>query len=176
TSKVRHRCFEPRRVSGAILREKGSAPISQRADKRRTCKDPRTVTPIVTGSCRPAPSTAFRIPAIQAGHATVEHHGCCRVALRAELSALGKTIARERILLAAARFELGLLLREKLFLVLAQVRAFEQADLDQVLLDDVAELGNDRRHELAAGLPVAAARIEDGLELVDEERHVAALA
>src|SRR5262245_55775741 len=160
-------------MSRAILREKGSAPISQRADQRRTVKDPRTATPFRAGAHRRA-LTALRISAIQAGHAPVEHHGRGGIALAAQLRALGKGIVRERILLAAPRLELCLLLREKILLLLAQVRPLEQADLDEVLLDDVAELGNDRRHELAARLPVTAARIEDGLELVDEERHVAA--
>ena len=45
-----------------------------------------------------------------------------------------------------------------------------------MLFDDVAELGNDRRHELTTRLPIATARIEDSLEFVDQERHVTALA
>ena len=39
--------------------------------------------------------------------------------------------------------------------------------------DHVAKLGDDRRHELPAGLPVAAARIKHGLELINQEGDVA---
>src|SRR5581483_10767991 len=52
----------------------------------------------------------------------------------------------------------------------------QQADHLQVLLDDVVELGHDRGHVHAAGLEVAAARIEHGFQFLDQEGDVAALA
>jgi len=60
--------------------------------------------------------------------------------------------------------------------VLVQLGGLKHADLGEVLFDDLADFGNQGRHELAAGLPVAAAGIEDGLELFDEEGDVAAFA
>jgi hypothetical protein len=52
----------------------------------------------------------------------------------------------------------------------------QQADRLQVALDDIAQFRNGRGHEFAARLPIAALRIEHRLELVDQERGVAALA
>ena len=43
-------------------------------------------------------------------------------------------------------------------------------------LDDGAEFGDDAGHVDAAGLEVAAARVEHGLQFLDQEGHVAALA
>lgn len=45
-----------------------------------------------------------------------------------------------------------------------------------MLLDDGAQFGDDARHVDAAGLEVAAARVEHGFQLLDQEGHVAALA
>ena len=45
---------------------------------------------------------------------------------------------------------------DQFLLVLVELRFAQQADRLQMLFDDVAELRDDRRHELATGLPVAA--------------------
>src|SRR3546814_9279027 len=50
------------------------------------------------------------------------------------------------------------------------------ADGLEVVLDDAAQLGDQRRHVHAAGLEVAALGVEHGLHLVDQEGDVAALA
>ncbi len=81
----------------------------------------------------------------------------------------------ERIGLLGARFEFGSLFVDQLLLVLIELERTQQADRLQMLLDDVAELGDDRGHELATRLPVATARVEDGFQFLNEERHVAAL-
>jgi hypothetical protein len=52
----------------------------------------------------------------------------------------------------------------------------DHADHLHVLLDDAADLGDDRGHVHAAGLEVAAARVEHGLHFLDHEGDVAALA
>src|SRR5229473_5920830 len=52
----------------------------------------------------------------------------------------------------------------------------EQSDRLQVTLDHVAEFGDGRGHEFAAGLPVAALRIEYRLQFLDQKRRIAALA
>ena len=44
----------------------------------------------------------------------------------------------------------------------------QQADHLHVLFDDGAEFGDDARHVDAAGLEVAAARVENGFEFLDE--------
>jgi hypothetical protein len=46
----RHRRSPPLAINGGILREKGSAPISQRADQRRTGTTLETVTPLPAGA------------------------------------------------------------------------------------------------------------------------------
>src|SRR5690606_39810142 len=107
---------------------------------------------------------ALRITAVQTRHASVEHDRGRGIALRAELRALRESVLRERILLHAARLEFLALLLEELLLLRVRPGGSQQPDADQVLLDDVTELGNDRRHELAARLPIAAARIEHGLQ------------
>ncbi len=73
-----------------------------------------------------------------------------------------------------ARFlELGSFLGNQFFLRFIEIRCLQQADRDQVFFDDIAELGDDRWHELAARLPITAARVEDSLEFIDEEGDVA---
>src|SRR6185436_5821911 len=136
-----------------------------------------------SGRCDPpgklgpeAASPALAVSAVQARHAAVHQHDCGGAALAAQLRAFGEMTLGERVGLLAARFELGLLLFDELLALVVELRRLEQADHLQVLLDHVAELGNDRRHELAARLPIAAARVEHRLHLLHQERHVAALA
>src|SRR5690606_3917751 len=119
---------------------------------------------------------AFAVSAVQARHAPIHHHDGGGRALRAQLRAFREVAVRERVDLLLLRFELRLLLFDELLAMLIQVGCFEQTDRLQVLFDHVAELSDDRGHELAARLPVAAARVEDGFQLFDEERHVAAFA
>src|ERR1700732_4265187 len=57
-----------------------------------------------------------------------------------------------------------------------EFRLLEQSDRLQVPLDHVAQFRDRRGHELAAGLPVPTLRIEYRLELIDQERRIAALA
>src|SRR5580698_10804129 len=57
-----------------------------------------------------------------------------------------------------------------------EFRLLEQADRLQVAFDDIAQFRDGRGHEFAARLPIAALRIEYGLEFVDQERRIAALA
>src|SRR6185437_3613411 len=78
--------------------------------------------------------------------------------------------------LSRARLEFRALLVHELLLMLIELRLAHQTYRLQMLLDDVAELGDDRWHELPARLPVAAARIEYGLQLVDQESDVTTLA
>src|SRR3546814_2824886 len=52
----------------------------------------------------------------------------------------------------------------------------DHADGLEVVLDDAAQLGDQRGHVHAAGLEVAALGVERGLHLVDQEGDVAALA
>src|SRR5262249_11247659 len=122
----------------------------------------------------PRPSAALRVTAVQASHAAVEHHGGGRVAFAAKLRTFREIVAGERVLLPRARLAVGALLRDHLALLVAELARLEQPDLGEMPLDDVAELRDDRRHELAARLPIPAARIEHRLELVDEKRDVAA--
>jgi len=68
--------------------------------------------------------------------------------------------ASECILLLVARLELLTLFLDQLAPVHVQLRPRHQPDRLKVFLDHVAELGDDRRHELPARLPVAAARVE----------------
>src|ERR1700726_1762504 len=80
----------------------------------------------------------------------------------------------ERVGLLGARLEFGALLFDELLLMLIEHWLSQKADALQVPLDYVAELGDDRRHELPAGLPVATARVKHSLELINEEGDVAA--
>ena len=79
-------------------------------------------------------------------------------------------------MLLLACFELGALGIDQLALVLIEAHRPQHADHLQVLLDDMAQLGDDGRHELTARLPIATARVEHGLELIDQEGDVATLA
>ena len=76
----------------------------------------------------------------------------------------------------ARLFEFGTFRFDQLPLIGIRPGLGEHADRNQVFLDDVTQFGDDRRHKFPAGLPVAAARIEYGLELIDEKSHVAAFA
>src|ERR1700736_2851532 len=122
---------------------------------------------------RPLP--ALLVAAPQAGHAAVHHHYGGGGAFGAQLRAFGKVRLRERVGLLGTCFALGALLVDEFLLVLIELRLAHETDGLQVLLDDVAELRNDRRHELPAGLPVAAAGIEYGLQLLNQEGDVATL-
>src|ERR1700691_4547913 len=52
----------------------------------------------------------------------------------------------------------------------------EQADRLQVAFDHITQFSDGRGHEFAAGLPVAALRIEYRLQFVDQKSGIAALA
>lgn len=54
--------------------------------------------------------------------------------------------------------------------------AFHHADRDQMLLDHLADFGDDGGHVFATALVVAAARIEYGFEFLNQEGDVTALA
>src|SRR4029077_16612850 len=102
---------------------------------------------------------AFRVAAVQAGHAAVHHDDRGGAAPPTQLRPLRKVRLGKGVGLAGARLELGALLVDQLLLVRIELRLADEADALQVLLDDIAELGDDRGHELPAGLPVTAARI-----------------
>lgn len=70
----------------------------------------------------------------------------------------------------------GALLRDQLAGRVAHFRVVDQADRLHVLLHHAADLGHDAGHVDAAGLEIATARVEDGLELFNDKRHVATLA
>src|SRR5690606_29602893 len=154
-------------------RKKGPPRSDAGADQRRNLVISRSAPTGGRGST--GPSTAFRISAIETRHAAVEQDRGRRIALAAELRTLREALLGEGVLLPAAGLELRALLGDQLLLLGRQRGRLQQADLRQVPLDDMAELRDDRGHELAARLPVAAARVEHGLQLVDEERDVTAL-
>src|SRR6185312_4002170 len=81
-----------------------------------------------------------------------------------------------RVFFCALALVGGALFGDQRLLRVGKLGTFQQADHRQVLLDDVAELGHDRGHVYAAGLEVAAARIEYGLQFFHKEGDVAALA
>src|SRR3981081_4169755 len=83
---------------------------------------------------------------------------------------------RESVGLLGSRLELRALFLHELALVHVELGLLEQSDRLQVPLDHVAQLGDGRGHEFAAGLPVAALRIEYRLQLLDQKGGVAALA
>src|SRR6185312_9527920 len=124
-------------------------------------------------TCRLA---ALRIAAIETRHAAIHHDDRGSAALAAELRTLGEMRLRKGVRLLRTRLELRPLLVHQLLLVLIELRLAHEADGLQVPLDDIAQLRDDRWHELATRLPVAATRIEHGLKLVHQERDVAALA
>src|SRR6185312_8012207 len=86
---------------------------------------------------------AFRVAAVEAGHAAVHHDEGGGAALAAELRAFGEVRLRERIRLLGARLELRPLLVHQLLLMNIELRLANEAYGPQVLLDDVTELGND---------------------------------
>src|SRR5579883_2100593 len=92
---------------------------------------------------------AFRVAAVQAGHAPVHHDHGGGAALAAELRAFREVRLCEGIRLLGARLELRPLLVDQLLLVLIELRLAHEADGLQVLLDHMAELGDDGGHELA---------------------------
>ncbi|MEY3338392.1 MAG: hypothetical protein RL245_1384, partial [Pseudomonadota bacterium] len=120
-------------------------------------------------------SPALRVAAIEARHAAVHHDDRRRAAFRAQLSTLREVRFRKGIRLLRTRLEFGSFLFYQFLLMLVELLATQQTDGLQVLLDDMTELGDDRRHELSTGLPITAARIENGLQLLNEERDVTAL-
>ncbi len=92
------------------------------------------------------------------------------------MRALGIFRLCKRILLFGAGFEFRPLFLEQLLLFLVEFGLLEQTDRYQVPLDDVTELGDDRRHEPATRFPVSTTGIEDGLQLIGEESHIATFA
>src|SRR5882762_2262420 len=127
-------------------------------------------------SQRASGSSAFRVAAVQAGHAAVHHDDRGGAAPPTQLRALREVRLGKGVGLPGARLELGALLVDQLLLVRIELRLPDETDALQVLLDDIAELGDDRGHELSAGLPVTAARVEHRLQLIHQEGDVAALA
>ena len=81
---------------------------------------------------------------------------------------------RKRIGLLVARLVLGTLFLNELLTFLAGLSRPEQADLKQVLFDDVSKLRNDRGHEGATWLPVAAAGVKYGFKL-DDDNYIEAV-
>src|SRR6185437_13797333 len=124
-------------------------------------------------TCRLA---ALRIAAIETRHAAIHHDDRGSAALAAELRPLGEMRLRKGVRMLRTRLELRPLLVHQLLLVLIELRVAHETDGLQVPLDDVAQLRDDRWHEFATRLPVPAARVEHGLQLIHQERHVAALA
>src|SRR5262245_48662493 len=89
--------------------KKRARPVSFGAAQRRTDS--------ASARSRPLPAlclAAFRVTAIQARHAAIEHHRSRGVALAAQLRALRKAVVRERVLLARALLELRALARDHL--------------------------------------------------------------
>src|ERR1039457_2245779 len=120
--------------------------------------------------------SALRIAAIQTGIASVQHHHGSGAALRAQLRSFGKMRLRKRVRLFGPRLELLTLLLHQFALMDVEFRLLQQPDRLQVTLDHVTQLGDGGGHEFSPGLPIAAARIEHRLELVDQEGGIAALA
>jgi len=104
---------------------------------------------------------ALALAARQAGLATVhlDDGGCA--AFAAELCAFRVGGVRKRILLFPGLFKLSALFGDQLLLSRIQFWRAHHADHDQVLLNDMTQLSNDRRHELAAGLPVTPTWVEN---------------
>src|SRR5690606_30752305 len=123
-----------------------------------------------------AASPALRVAAIQARQASIHHHDGGGGALWAQLSAFGEVVVGEGVDLLLSSLVFGALLLDQLATGFVDLGVLQEADGAQVPLDDVTELGNDRGHELAAGLPVATAWVEHGFELFDKEGHIAAFA
>src|SRR5579872_7454088 len=105
--------------------------------------------------------SALGIAAIQAGVAAIHHYHCSGAALRTQLRAFREMRLREGVRLLRAGLEFRALLFDQLALMNIELGLFQQADGLQMALDDVAQFGDGRGHELAARLPVAALRIED---------------
>ena len=106
------------------------------------------------------------IAAAQASHTAVHHNDSCRAALGAKPGAFWVVTLGKGILLRRAGLEVRPFLCDQLLLPFIGLGLGQQTDQDQVLFDDVSQFRNDRRHERAPGLPVAAARIEYCLEFV----------
>src|SRR5210317_625727 len=123
-----------------------------------------------------ANSTAFTVAAIQAGHTPIHHDNRRGIALAAQLGTGRKLTVRKRILLLSSRFELRTFLGNQLALMLIQSRGFHQSDRNQMLLHDMTQLGDNRRHKFTARQPVSAARIEYRLQFFDEKCDIPALA
>src|SRR5262245_25909376 len=92
-------------------------------------------------------SPALRIPAIQTSHTPIHHDHRRRAALAAQLRAFRIVALAERVRLLLLGFKLRALLSHQLLLVFIQPHGAQQADEREVLLDHVAQLGNDGRHE-----------------------------
>jgi hypothetical protein len=135
-------------------------------------------------------SPALRIPTIQARLTPIHQHQRLRVALLAQRGArrkargfgvAGGRRGRSRLARLSVFFCPGLLvgsplLGNQLARRLVHLWVVDQADVLHVLLDHRADLGDDAGHVDAAGLEVAAARVEHGFQLFHDEGDVAALA
>ena len=88
---------------------------------------------------------------------------------------VGRYAAYVRVFFCA-RVVRSTLLGDQALLRVAQFLVDDHANLAQMVFDDRADLRDDARHVDAAGLEVAAARVEHGFQFLDEEGHVAALA
>src|SRR3984885_9169894 len=83
---------------------------------------------------------------------------------------------RKRVGLLGASLEFRAFFLDQFALMDVELRLLQQTDGLQMPFDDVAEFGDGRGHEFSARLPIAAFGVEYGLELVDQEGRVAALA
>src|SRR5665213_3524614 len=153
------------RVSGAVALACAAAACPLRSGVSRSASA-ANLNSLTIGGLPVRGLPALGVAAIQAGVATVHHHHRGGAALRAQLCALRKMRLRKGIGLLGSRLELRALFLHELALMLVQLGLLEQSDRLQVAFDDVAQLGDGRRHEFPAGLPVAALRIEYRLQLV----------
>ena len=78
------------------------------------------------------------------------------LALPAQLRAGRKTAFREGVPLPVLLLKITTLLIDELLLLLIQRLLRQHADIPQMFFYDMAQLGDNRRHESAPGLPVAA--------------------
>jgi len=117
--------------------------------------------------------TALRFAAIQAGHAIVEvDHGTGLTLFAQYRRTRVVVIGRGRL----PSIILGPFFLQERLLVLIGLGALDHTNRLHVLLDDIADLGDDRRRITTALFEITSLRVENAVHFIDQEGHVSTFA